>query len=387
MNHPSGQNRTKRQSAFHRADRIRAFAPALTLAAAATLLVVACAGGGKKTAATPTISAQTKTAQTDIPRATPTPTPRPTPRPTPIPTPPPTPPAITTDANPTAGAIPPPTSVTFDMPDRHTPPGESPMPDPIPVTTPVPSLPSPEPSELTDKPAAENALASAGMDRETYLALPYPRIKVSRCDEADRDPAFQETLTGLQAAIARRNLDGLLAVIATDRIVGAPGGEAGMAGFLTHWQLTYAPRQSPLWSALSESLDLGIGYDEASGTYHSPCLRAAVPYVEQIMDKNIDPDDRALINGAQVNVRSEPSLDGETLAQLSYEIVKLAGEPDPATSQTIGGQTHPWWPITLYDGKRAHVYGKFVRPWKSNEARFEKIDGTWKLTRFAPRED
>lgn len=242
------------------------------------------------------------------------------------------------------------------------------------------------PSQSSTPGMSGATLASAGMSREDYLSKPYPRIKVARRNQSDNDASFKSTLDAVQSAVARRDLDALLEHVDADRIVGTPGGDAGMAAFLTHWQLTYGPRESPLWDAMNEALSLGVGYDESRGAFFAPCLGAITPYADQILAQHIDPNDRALINGVQVNARSQPNLRGEVVGQLSFEIVKLAGEADPATRQTIAGRTEPWWPVAMPDGKPAYVFGKFVRRWNGSEARFERVGDGWKLVRFAPRE-
>jgi hypothetical protein len=160
-----------------------------------------------------------------------------------------------------------------------------------------------------------------------------------------------------------------------------------MAGFLTHWKLTYAPRNSAIWDELGEALALGVGYDEKQQAFFAPCVRMATPYAEKILQENIPPKDRAIVTGVMVNARAQPNTSGEVVEQLSHEIVKLAGEPDPDSRQTIAGQTHPWWPIALYNGKKAYVWGKYLRSWNAYEARFEKVGDAWKLVRLAPRQD
>lgn len=282
-----------------------------------------------------------------VPLPEPEPTPTPTPRPTPIPTPSPTP---------------------------------TPVPTPTPAPTPQATLPTQSQPGATA--TTTPARPSAPVSTEAY-----PRIRVSRGGQSNADPQFTQMLTSLQQAIARRDLDGLLRAVDGDRIVSDDATGPGMAGFLTHWRLTYTPADSPIWSELEQALDLGVGYDEAAQAFFAPNLRPTTPYADEILNEHIPPAQRAIITGTQVNVRAQPNLQGEVLEQLTYEVVRLAGPADESTRQTIGGQTYPWWPIVLHDGRRAWAWGRYVRPWQGYEARFEQVDGAWKLVRFAPRAD
>ena len=211
----------------------------------------------------------------------------------------------------------------------------------------------------------------------------YTRVSIRMADQTSRAPEFRAFRERLEQAIAQRDLDGLVQCVATERIVSEPDGVPGMASFLEHWDLTHSPKRSAIWRALKEALRYGCGYDEATDAFAAPQLVLGNPYAAEILDRQIDQADRAIITGIQVNVRSTPSLRGEQVGQLSYEVVKVLGSPDPATRQTIGGEAHPWWEVVLPSGERGFVFGKYVRPWNDYRARFEKVDGEWKLARFA----
>ena len=116
-------------------------------------------------------------------------------------------------------------------------------------------------------------------------------------------------------------------------------------------------------------------------------MQPAAPFADKILAENIDAADRGIVTANQVNIRSAPDLKSDSIDQLGLEVVKIAGDPDPATRQTIGGTTDVWWPIITYQGKKGYIFGKYLRRWNGYQARFEQSGGEWKLVRFAPRQD
>ena len=299
---------------------------------------------------------------------TPVPTPRPTPAPTPIPTPRPTPTPAPTPEIPGRAA----TADRLDV--KPLDPSAAVLPT-RPSTT---QLQSPPPAPSTSASSTHKVHA----DRQAYLNEGYPRVRVGSCQDAGRDPEFKAVYDAAQQAVARRDLETLLTYIAQDQIVSRPGGAPGIMEFLTHWNLTYVPRNSLIWGELDRLLARGAGFDEQRQVFVAPCLDFTTPLAEQVLDEHIEPRDRAFVLGREVRVRSLPNTQGEILEELTNEAVKLRGPADPATRQTIGGETHPWYEITLHTGDVGYVYGKYVWPWQGYRAEFGRVDGQWKLTRL-----
>lgn len=277
----------------------------------------------------------------------PTPTPRPTPTPTPKPTPVPT-------------ATPTPT----------------PTPSPTPRPTPKPT-PRPEPIQVF----ANAGAIKARIGQEAYLKQGYPRIKVMAVDESAQDAGFQAFYAALKMAVAARDLDGLMTMIDPGRIVSAPGQPAGMTTFVTQWSLTYNPRRSELWTRLGDVLEMGVAQRDAA--FESPGFGYASPLAEGILDEQIDPEDRAVIRGKQVRLRSAAGLQGEVLDELTWEIVKVVEAPAARNETRSGNKLYPWWEVVTYSGQRGFVYGKLLQAAVDDTARFEQVDGQWKIVRFS----
>ena len=257
-----------------------------------------------------------------------------------------------------------------------------PAPPAVGETTPAPSSPTGAPAAARPR-AADPGRAESAADRQSYLAREYPRVRIRT--GASAEPTIQPFLQELERAIAARNVDALLALIDRTGIEG-PGGDRGAEAFVSRWGLTYDARSSPLWPRLAEALALGVAPAAASDPsgFHAPAIGFTTDLSDDILEKNIRPEDRLLVLGQQVRVRAEPSTKGEMLAEVGWEVVKAAGPFDLATATTIGEETHPWWPVALPDGRRGWIWGKYVRPWLAERADFAQVDGQWRLVRFAP---
>lgn len=253
---------------------------------------------------------------------------------------------------------------------------------PEPVATPTPQ-PSPEATPTPAPVATAEATPTPRPDREAYLSKPYPRVQIKIQDESARDPGFKAYRDQLDQAVAQRNLDALRKLIDTDAIVSDPGGKPGITTFLEYWKLTYNVRDSELWPKLAETMRLGAKQVPDQPRFIAPAIGLATEGAEGVLDKNIDPADRGVIVGTDVNARAEPSTGSESLGKLSYEIVRIAAPVDAANVKTIGGETFPWHRIVMPDGKRAWVWGKYVRPWNDTRATFQKTGDQWKMIRFA----
>ncbi len=286
------------------------------------------------------------------PAPTPTPTPRPTPAPTPRPTPAPTP-------VPTPASTPAPPPAPVETPE------EFPMIYPRSMPTPAPP-PAPTPAQTPTLGPTATPPAAASSTR------PYPRVRVGVANNSASDPAFAAFRRQLEEIVARRDLNALMPLVDAERI--------GHSQFLERWQLTYNPRQSPLWDELAQLLRLGARPD--SNGWTMPALDFSTPGADRVLEEHIPPAERGIIIGTMVNVRAEPGTRADLIDQLAWEVVRLDGPPDPATSMRIGEETHPWQRIVLHSGQTGWVWGKYIRPWNGTRAMIERSGSEFKLTRF-----
>ncbi len=283
-------------------------------------------------------------------------------------------------ATPTPEAVATPTPPPAVMPVTPPPaaPAATPEPTPAPMATPE-ATPAPTPEPV----ATAEAAPTPRPDREAYLSQPYPRIQVTVRDESASDAGFKAWREQLDQAVAQRNLDALRKLIDADAIVSDPKAKPGITTFLEYWKLTYNARESEIWPALTEALRLGAKAAADKSQFTAPAIGLATAGAEGVLDKNIDAADRGVIVGTDVNARAEPSTGSPSLGKLSYEVVKIAAPVDAANVKTIGGETYPWRQIAMPDGKRAWVWGKYLRPWNDYRAVFQKTGDQWKITRFA----
>lgn len=197
--------------------------------------------------------------------------------------------------------------------------------------------------------------------------------KLYPVDEAPRDTHFFLFREQLLDAVQGRNLFHLMDVIHPQIKVDF-GGSAGVADFVTTWQLDTPEKaeQSPVWDILEDVLRQGGSFADQGRLFTAPYVYATWP-------PDFDAYEYVAITGSGVRVRSAPSLQSQTLTMVSYDILKRL-ETSPV-EETIGGETHPWVKIQLPDEREGYVYGKYVRSSIDYRVGFEKQSSTrWLMT-------
>ena len=183
-------------------------------------------------------------------------------------------------------------------------------------------------------------------------------------DEAITQPDFFLFRARLQAAVARRDVDALLREV-DPQVVASFGDEPGIAAFRAMWALD-TPATSPLWAELATVLALGGGFDE-DGAFEAP-------YISSEWPDERDPFEYVAIVGSDVRARAEESADAEVVATLAGNEIVARAEDD--------GSVEAWTAITLPDQRIAYVDSRHARGPLDYRARFEKVDGHWRLTSF-----
>lgn len=194
------------------------------------------------------------------------------------------------------------------------------------------------------------------------MAIAEPRLPP--VDEASRNPAFLEFRADLRAAIARRDVDFVLAVVDSS-IKNGFGGDDGIAAFERQWQ----PRSpsSLLWRELGSTLSLGGSFD--------PDGRFIAPYVFSRWPESIDAFRHLAVTSSGVRVRAQPSLDGAIVGKLSHAIVPRA------TRQSLP-ENSAWTAIRRANGRTGYVANQFLRSPIGYRAFFVPVNGRWKLVMF-----
>ena len=181
-------------------------------------------------------------------------------------------------------------------------------------------------------------------------------------DQAAAQPDFFAFRARLQAAVARRDKEAVLAVIHKD-IKNSFGGNGGVDEFKQVWELDKPG--TPLWEELAQVLSLG-GSFMGDG-------RFVAPYVFSRWPSGTDPYGFVAVIGTGVRVRAEASASAMSTHSLSFEIVE-----ELQTRAT----NDAWVAVILADGKTGFVDKRFVRSPLDYRAIFEMSAGRWQITMF-----
>jgi hypothetical protein len=163
-------------------------------------------------------------------------------------------------------------------------------------------------------------------------------------DEAASQPDFFSFRARLIQTVLQRDTAGLYAVLAPN-VLNSFGGDGGVPEFRSMWRP--GDPDSEIWRTLAEILSLG-------GTFHGDTLFSA-PYTFSRFPAGWDAFDHVVVTGSNVRVRSEPDVNSEVLAILSFDIVPLARDIPP------GEGASGWEAIRLVDGRYGFIDSRYVR--------------------------
>ena len=189
-------------------------------------------------------------------------------------------------------------------------------------------------------------------------------------DVGAEDPSFLTFRAHLLAAAAARDTAAVLRAFSPDATISF-GGDSGPEGVRRVWFTpNYTPEPgSDFFSTFVRTVAMGSSSE--GGIVSAPYLFLDVP-------GEYDPFEHVVVVGEQVRIRSEPSLQGEVLGSLTYQVVEAPlGAPGP-----VEADGYTWMPIRLNTGQRAWVADRFVWSPIGHRAGFEKRDGTWKVIYF-----
>ena len=203
----------------------------------------------------------------------------------------------------------------------------------------------------------------------TDVTYPTPFVRV-RCeqvplpfvDEAPTDPDFLVFRARLLEAVTSRDSAFVLSLV-SDRIVNSFGGNGGVDEFILDWRLD--AEDSRFWTEFETVLLLG-GAFLAEDRFLAPYITATWQSV------NLDPFEHSAVIGANVNVRSEPSVTAPVVSKMSYQTVR----------EVNGLSSAEWVPVRLADGTTGYINERYVRSPIGYRAIFERSNGGWELTAF-----
>ena len=197
---------------------------------------------------------------------------------------------------------------------------------------------------------------------------------VKPVDEAELDPSFLTFRTKLIDAIDRRDSAYIYSIL-DPKISLSFGGDSGIRDFKRIWRLHQ--KSSPFWEEFSLAIKNGGRFDVDASGKRSNLFYA--PYTFTGFPDDLDIYDYAAIFGTDVNLRKEPSMKGQIITKLSYNIVKI----EPETVPKNGRSEYPgWWRITTLGGLKGFVKKEYVRSSIDYRAGFEKKRGRWVMVAF-----
>jgi hypothetical protein len=184
-------------------------------------------------------------------------------------------------------------------------------------------------------------------------------------DEGASQPDFFTFRARLMVAIAERDTAAILDVLHPDIKLGF-GGDHGIDDFKQMWQIKEA--DSKLWKEFGTVLALG-------GSFDGPDMFTA-PYTFSRWPRDVDGFDYVAVVGSEVRIRTLPRADAPVVTQVSYEVLQLDAE-----ASSKDWMTEDWTAVRI-DGKKAYIATRFIRSPIDYRARFEKVDGRWRLVFF-----
>ena len=195
---------------------------------------------------------------------------------------------------------------------------------------------------------------------------------VKPVDEAKKDASFLAFRTKLIEAAKKRDAKYILSIV--DRKIELSfGGLSGIEDFKKTWKINNP--KSEFWKEFLTVMTHGGAFVKES---ESKMFFA--PYTFNTFPEDLDAFEYSAIFGNNVNLRANPDLKAKTIAQLSYNVVKVDYENSVKKKGTEA--EYSWLKIETLGGMKGFVNAEFVRSPIAYRAGFEKKNGKWKMTVF-----
>jgi hypothetical protein len=194
------------------------------------------------------------------------------------------------------------------------------------------------------------------------IASPAPHRELRPIDEAVKRADFFTFRAQLQMAVARRDVDAVLAVV-LPTIRTSFGPDNGFEAFKQMWR----PNEpsSDLWHELGAVLALG-GSFEGSNSF-------VAPYVFSKWPQDVDSFEYGAVIGDNVAVRVKPAETAALLSRVSFAILRRLNESDVPEG---------WSEVALNDGRKGFIASRYFRSPVDYRAHFVFSDGRWRMAIF-----
>ncbi len=215
--------------------------------------------------------------------------------------------------------------------------------------------------------------ALAGLCLAAALAAPAAAQdrKLAPVDEGAQDASWVAFRNALLTALAARDRKAVLAVVLPNvrNTMDAP---PDIESFRKHWETD--SDASPLWQELSKALFLGSAWLKRGKEARQLCA----PYVAVNWPDDVDPTFYGAITAKEALLKKAPSHGAETLATLSYDIVRVA---DWEVNDTAADMQQKWVRVRWKEHE-GFVPEEQVRSAIEHRACFIKTADGWRMTSF-----
>jgi hypothetical protein len=202
------------------------------------------------------------------------------------------------------------------------------------------------------------AQRAGGFCAESGFTGKVPSPVLMPVDEAGKNPEFFVYRARLQAAIAARDVDAVIAASDPNIKLGF-GGEGGAAEFRK--MLTGQGAQAT-WTRLSLALSLGGSFSNER-TFEAPYIYSRWP-------DGLDAIECAAVVGTNVIVRSAGRQTAEALGRVNFSIVRVRG---------FDGENKDWSSVETPAGVAGFVHSSFLYSPLETRAIFSDTGGRWLL--------
>jgi hypothetical protein len=189
-----------------------------------------------------------------------------------------------------------------------------------------------------------------------------PVARLLPVDEAATRPDFFSFRAQLQEAVARHDVDAVMAVVHPD-IKASFGGDEGIDAFRRLWRPDEP--DSKLWGTMGAVLALG-------GTFQGEQTFVA-PYTFSRWPDRFDAFEHVVLTAADVRIREAPRADAAVVTTMSFAILPVARPVQ---------ESEEWTAVQLDNKRVGHVASRLARSPIDYRAMFTLSQGRWRLTLF-----